>query len=126
MAVFAIPTGIFGAGFEDMIQHRKNKKEGQTDSDHAESDDDDSAMGYLPSSVASLAGFRGGGGGGDEGPWFSCLDTRTEKGRAYRSLLLVVVVVDVLAFFASTLDSLQVSWCGKSRVLECFAKAVGS
>lgn len=113
--MFAIPTGIFGAGFEDMIQHRK-KKEGQTASDQGDSDDDDGAMGYLPSALSAAFGGRG---GGDDEPWFSFLDTRTTRGRAYRSLLLAVVVVDVLAFFASTLDSLQVRWCSRSGGWRC-------
>lgn len=98
-----------------MIQHRKKGKEGQTASDQASSDDDDGAMGYLPT---SLTGACGGGGGGDDEPWFSFLDSRTKGGGAYRSLLLAVVVVDVLAFFASTLDSLQVCCYGYVRRLE--------
>lgn len=109
--MFAIPTGIFGAGFEDMIQHRKKGKEAQAASDQADSDDDNGAMGYLPS---ALSGAFGGGGGRDDEPWFSFLDLRTKRGIAYRSLLLAVVVVDVLAFFASTLDSLQVRWYRRS------------
>eukprot|EP00752_Nemacystus_decipiens_P005802 g5248.t1 len=171
VAVFAIPTGIFGAGFEDMIQHRKQGKQqeqqgqegrgqeaaGRPDSPlYISSESNGSAAPASEVSAASGAGagyftlapppgehggrknsadisghaYGDGGGGGrngvgggflaglgvgqggqedgaDEGDGFSFLDTRTRVGKRYRTFLLAVVVLDILAFFASTTFYLQ-------------------
>lgn len=177
VAVFAIPTGIFGAGFEDMIQHRKQGKQQQQqgqqepaprlDSMSSDMGGDTSAggvggsgspvEGYFTlappaedsagdnsvdvygdgggtgSSAGAGAGagwvLLGGGGGVQEGGekalggdryccggggcfdgagGLSFLDTGTSRGAAYRTFLFAIVVLDILAFFASTTFYLQV------------------
>ncbi|CAM9338942.1 unnamed protein product [Ectocarpus sp. 6 AP-2014] len=135
VAVFAIPTGIFGAGFEDMIQHRKQGKQQQEDeqaaayaggavNDAAGDGSGSSAGGYFTLAPAAPAGPDGGnsvdvsdhayGGGsavgGDVsggGDGFEFLDTSTRAGKRYRTFVLAVVVLDILAFFASTTFYLQ-------------------
>ncbi|CAN0104922.1 unnamed protein product, partial [Ectocarpus sp. 12 AP-2014] len=136
VAVFAIPTGIFGAGFEDMIQHRKQGKQQQEDeqaaayaagavNDAAGDGSDLSAGGYFTLAPAAPAGPGGGnsvdvsdhayGGDGQAvgsaasggGDGFEFLDTSTRAGKRYRTFVLAVVVLDILAFFASTTFYLQ-------------------
>lgn len=192
--MFAIPTGIFGAGFEDMIQHRKQGKQQrqqqqeeqeaalQLDSLPASDVGIDTSVGGAVGSGSPVGGYytlappvEGGGGGGDGdnsvdisghaygdggganagssaggagtgvgwallgdgggggggggkalgedcGGGVGCggddggsgvgglsfLNTGTGRGKAYRAFLLAVVVLDILAFFASTTFYLQV------------------
>lgn len=127
VAVFAIPTGIFGAGFEDMIQHRKQGKQQQEDEQAAAGDGSGSSAGgyFTLSPTTAPAGPDGGnsvdvsdhayGGGGpavgvdaNQVDGFEFLDTRTRAGKRYRTFVLAVVVLDILAFFASTTFYLQV------------------
>lgn len=114
--MFAIPTGIFGAGFEAMIQSRKQGKveqAAQEEEDSPDAEAEDSAWGT--SNTEEL--IRAGGG---QRPEFSFLDTTTARGKMYRNVLLAVVILNIAALFTSTLDYIQVSLCFRSvNVMKC-------
>ncbi|CAM9142714.1 unnamed protein product [Ascophyllum nodosum] len=109
VAVFAIPTGIFGAGFEDMIRLRKQKA--LEDSEAAGMEDvfeDEGKVAWgddTPESATSRPNATTG--EDDDQPLYSFLDTRTMTGRVYSRVLVAVVMLDVVAFFLSTLDYLE-------------------
>lgn len=109
VAVFAIPTGIFGAGFEDMIQARKLGKEEQAALDGAADGSDLSVPGPVWSGADASSSSSSEDGHDEEPPFFSFLDTACDTGTRYRSFILTIVVLDVLAFFSSTLGYMQVS-----------------
>ena len=108
--MFAIPTGIFGAGFEDMIRLRKQKA--LEDSEAAGMEDvfeDEGKVAWgddTPESATSRPNATTG--EDDDQPLYSFLDTRTMTGRVYSRVLVAVVMLDVVAFFLSTLDYLEV------------------
>lgn len=105
VAVFAIPTGIFGAGFEAMIEHRKQhdkEEQASLQEDAAVAEGESSAWGTADASTELI------GAGGGQRPSFSFLDTGTNGGRRYRNVLLTVVVLNIIALFSSTLDYFQV------------------
>lgn len=92
VVVFAIPTGIFGNGFEEMIMHRKQQKEQQLLEDIIVQESGDVAT------------------ADESGAGFAFLDTNRSAGKVYSTLLVVVVLVDMMAFFTSTLNYLQVRY----------------
>lgn len=114
VAVFAIPTGIFGAGFENMIQARKRSKEEEASLALDGEDNGDGES--LPLNDFRAAAENGSNSdimsgldyGRERPPGLSFLNTKTREGQVYRYFLLAVVVMDVMAFFASTLGYLQV------------------
>lgn len=96
VVVFAIPTGIFGNGFEEMIMHRKKQKEQLAEL--AEQQEGGVQTGYAVDS-------------GSERPGFAFLDTTCTTGKVYSGVLAVVILLNVATYFASTLSYLQVRMC---------------
>lgn len=116
VAVFAIPTGIFGAGFEDMMQSRKAEQEDEAD----DVPQDGGVITVAGEQIVVAPSWTEGGEESaqkDKRPKFSFLDTSTPNGKLYRNFLLFVVITDVITFFSSTLPNLQVREREREREL---------
>lgn len=96
--MFAIPTGIFGSGFEDMIKQRKERKQAEQEAIAGTEQED-----FYETEARRVFS------GDHQHAAFSFLDGRTVHGKMYSGLLAVLVTLDVIAFFLSTLAYLQVS-----------------
>lgn len=99
--MFAIPTGIFGSGFEDMIRQRKERKQAEQEAAAAISGVEQEDF-YEAEARRVFSGDH-------QNAAFSFLDGRTGHGKVYSGVLAFLVILDVVAFFLSTLDYLQVS-----------------
>lgn len=106
VVVFAIPTGIFGSGFEEMITARKQQKVEQEQQQLELEQQQGGNVQQNGTSAGVSAAY--GGGSQAERPWFSFLDMQCAAGKVYRNVLVTVVVLDVCTFFATTLGYLQV------------------
>ncbi|CAM9445641.1 unnamed protein product [Discosporangium mesarthrocarpum] len=129
VAVFAIPTGIFGAGFEEMIHLRKKAKLAEAAEAQAlleasavgESAGGEGASGEVDGGAAAggeASSFFQGGVTGEKfsmerdmsfrvGNHFMQLDPDTPAGKRYRMVIYAVIALDTLAFFVSTLPGIQ-------------------
>lgn len=106
VVVFAIPTGILGSGFQDMIMRRKEAKRELAAQQSEGEDGLEESPAFLAEELAAWSSARSS--TGSDRPWFGFLDVTTEQGKVYRLVVVAVVVVDVCTFFTSTLSYLQV------------------
>ncbi len=108
VAVFAIPTGVFGAGFESMIARRKDAEAAAVDASAVAEDESPTARG---------------GGGFDDDAWRTGLINlvasekilfdkdssiaRRLANKTYVAVLASVIATNILLFMATTMQSMQ-------------------
>jgi len=119
--LMGIPTGVFAAGYEDILREKKKAKHDEEDD---EDEDDDPANLIEPQQCVNCQTTKAAEKGA-RAEWYIFLEGVTEYGRIFEGLIFILIIVNVFCFALSTEEAFVTKFTGPLfDVVEVFAVLV--